>query len=84
MSCGFGPPGLFSCQEATLVEGHRILQPVVERVRDQGMPDGDLLQAGDLLGEGEAPKGLTIKVHKASAGAVKKIEAAGGKVEVIA
>ena len=36
-----------------------------------------------LLGEGEAPKGLTIVVQKASAGAVAKIEAAGGKVEVL-
>jgi large subunit ribosomal protein L15 len=37
-----------------------------------------------LLGEGDAPKGLNIKVHKASGGAIAKIEAAGGTVEVIA
>ena len=36
-----------------------------------------------LLGEGEAPKGLTIKVHRASGSAVKKVEAAGGSVELI-
>ena len=36
-----------------------------------------------LLGEGEAPKRLTVKVHAASAGARKKIEAAGGRLEVI-
>ena len=36
-----------------------------------------------LLGEGDAPKNLTVKVHKASAGARKKIEAAGGSVEVV-
>ena len=39
-------------------------------------------QGVKLLGEGEAPKGLTVVVQKASASAVQKIEAAGGKVEV--
>jgi large subunit ribosomal protein L15 len=34
-----------------------------------------------LLGEGEAPRNLTVKVSAASAGARKKIEDAGGKVE---
>ena len=36
-----------------------------------------------LLAEGEAPKGITVKVHKASAGARQNIEAAGGSVELI-
>ena len=36
-----------------------------------------------LLGEGEAPKGLSVKVHAASAGARKKIEEAGGKLEAL-
>ena len=35
-----------------------------------------------LLGEGDAPKGLTVVVAAASAGARQKIEAAGGKVEL--
>ncbi len=34
-----------------------------------------------LLGEGDAPKNLSVKVHAASAGARKKIEEAGGSVE---
>jgi large subunit ribosomal protein L15 len=34
-----------------------------------------------VLGEGEAPKGLTLKVDKVSSGARSKIEAAGGTVE---
>lgn len=34
-----------------------------------------------LLGEGEAPRNLTVKVAAASATARKKIEDAGGKVE---
>ncbi len=36
-----------------------------------------------LLGEGDAPKGLTIRLHRVSAGARTKIEAAGGTVELI-
>ena len=36
-----------------------------------------------LLAEGDAPKGLTIKVSRASGAAVKKVEAAGGSVELI-
>jgi large subunit ribosomal protein L15 len=35
-----------------------------------------------LLAQGDAPKNLTIKVKKASAAAVQKVEAAGGKVEI--
>jgi large subunit ribosomal protein L15 len=36
-----------------------------------------------LLGEGDAPKGLTVKVHAASSGARRKIEDAGGRLEAI-
>ena len=36
-----------------------------------------------LLAEGEAPKGVTVKVHRASAAAKAKIEAAGGTVELL-
>ena len=36
-----------------------------------------------LLGEGAAPKGVTVRVHKVSAGARRKIEEAGGTVELI-
>lgn len=37
-----------------------------------------------LLGEGDSPARLQVKVHRVSAGARAKIEAAGGSVEVIA
>jgi len=37
-----------------------------------------------LLGDGEVTKKFTIKVAKASASAIKKIEKAGGKVQVTA
>jgi large subunit ribosomal protein L15 len=36
-----------------------------------------------VLGEGDAPKGLTLKVNKISASAQSKIEAAGGSVEIV-
>lgn len=36
-----------------------------------------------LLGTGELTKPLTVKVHAISKGAQEKVEAAGGKVEVI-
>ncbi len=36
-----------------------------------------------VLGEGEAPKGIRLAVHKVSAAAKAKIEAAGGSVENI-
>lgn len=36
-----------------------------------------------LLGHGDLDRPLTVKVHGASKGAVEKITAAGGKVEVI-
>jgi large subunit ribosomal protein L15 len=36
-----------------------------------------------LLAEGEPPRNLTVKVHQVSAAARKKIEDAGGSVELI-
>jgi large subunit ribosomal protein L15 len=40
-------------------------------------------QGVKLLGEGEAPKNLSVKVHRVSAAARRKVEAAGGTIEVI-
>jgi len=36
-----------------------------------------------LLGDGELARGLTVKVHAVSASAKRKVEAAGGTVEVL-
>ncbi len=36
-----------------------------------------------LLGRGDIKQALTIKVHRASKSAVAKVEAAGGKVEIL-
>ena len=44
----------------------------------------DRLQDGvKILGDGELTKSLTVKAHKFSKSAVQKIEAAGGKIEVL-
>jgi len=37
-----------------------------------------------LLGEGDAPQGAKIRVHKASESAVAKVQGAGGSVELLA
>jgi len=42
-----------------------------------------LLDGVKILGDGELTKALTVKAHKFSKSAVAKIEAAGGKAEVI-
>jgi large subunit ribosomal protein L15 len=36
-----------------------------------------------LLADGEVTQAITVRVHKASVSAIQKIEAAGGKVELI-
>jgi large subunit ribosomal protein L15 len=36
-----------------------------------------------LLGEGESPRNLVVRVHAASAGARRKVEEAGGRVEIL-
>ena len=37
-----------------------------------------------LLGDGDAPQGVTVKVHRASTSARRKVEEAGGTVEILA
>ncbi len=37
-----------------------------------------------LLGTGDAPQGLKLRVHKASESAVQKVQSAGGSVEIVA
>jgi len=44
---------------------------------------GQLKDGVKILGDGELTKALTVKAHKFSQSAQAKIEAAGGKVEVI-
>jgi len=37
-----------------------------------------------LLGEGDAPQGLKLRVHRASESALAKVKGAGGSVEIVA
>lgn len=55
----------------------------LDAVLDAGLSrkTGDLLK---VLGNGDVSKSLTVKAHKFSATAQSKIEAAGGKAELIA
>jgi len=54
----------------------------IETLKDAGLV-GNAKDGVKLLGDGEISHPLVIKVHKASKTAREKIEAAGGKVEVI-
>ena len=53
----------------------------VELLARRGLVDGKC--PVKLLGEGQAPAGLTVKVHRVSASARRKVEAAGGSVEIL-
>ena len=53
-----------------------------ELLRQSGLIRGKV-DGVKLLGDGEIDKPLTVKVDRCSAGARQKIEAAGGKVEVV-
>ncbi len=76
------------------VEYHLINLSVLEANFEAGdVVDNDSLRAKNLLAKderdvkvlanGEITKAMTIKAHKFSAAAVAKIEAAGGKIEVM-
>ena len=49
-----------------------------------GLIRGTARAKSKVLGEGVAPKNLTVKIDRISAGAKEKIEAAGGSVELLA
>jgi large subunit ribosomal protein L15 len=57
-------------------------------VNPQVLVEAGLVRGGNdrpvaLLGRGDVKQALTIKVHRASKSAVAKVEAAGGKVEIL-
>ncbi len=65
---------------AVLGEGTEVTP---ELLRSRGLIGGRSTPV-KLLGDGDAPKGLRVRVHAASAGARQKIEAQGGSVEILA
>ena len=64
---------------AAFGEGARV---DLEVLRDRGLI-GKKAQIVKLLGDGDSPSGLSVQVHRISAVARQKIEAAGGTVEII-
>ena len=55
----------------------------VDALRERGLVPRRGRVPVKLLAKGDAPKNLTVRVHRASAGARSKIEAAGGQVEIV-
>jgi len=53
-----------------------------QELRDRGLI-GKSAPLVKVLGDGESPKNLALKVHRVSASARTKIEAAGGSVELL-
>jgi len=53
-----------------------------QKMRDSGLVKGRS-RLIKILGEGEIGKPLVVSAHKFSASAVRKIEAAGGKAEIV-
>ena len=62
--------------------------PAGSEVTPQVLQDAGLLRKGDrpvkILGNGDLKIALTVRAHKYTGSAAQKIEAAGGKAEVIA
>lgn len=54
-----------------------------EALLEKGLVRKSLLKSVVVLGQGEIKKGLTVNVHRFSATAKQKIEAAGGQAVVI-
>jgi large subunit ribosomal protein L15 len=64
---------------AVLGEGAEVTP---ELLRSHGLIGGGAALV-KLLGDGDAPAGLRVRVHAVSAGARQKIEAVGGNVEIL-
>jgi large subunit ribosomal protein L15 len=61
--------------------------PAGSTVTPESLQQAGLLKKGEspvkILGNGEIKVALTVRAHKYTGSAVQKIEAAGGKAEVI-
>ncbi len=66
-------------KDLALFEADEAVNP--ESLKEKGLIKGR--QSVKILGEGELTKKITVKAHKFSQAAIQKIEASGGKAEVI-
>jgi large subunit ribosomal protein L15 len=75
----FAPVNLDQLAALELPEGTRISPALL---KEKGLVSGPNPRI-KLLGRGDLVRPLSIAVHAASASALKKVEAAGGKIEII-
>jgi large subunit ribosomal protein L15 len=71
---------IINLKDLTRIEDLNVITP--EALYERGIVK-DIKDGLKILGEGEITKPLTIKANAFSAAALKKIEGAGGKAEVI-
>ena len=62
---------------------HKGTEVTPESLRQAGLIHGPLGLGVKILGDGDAPAGLKVRVHKVSRQARQKIEKGGGSVELI-
>lgn len=71
---------VINVEDLNQFESHVNLNPEILKVAGLAKRQADGIK---LLGNGEISRAVVIKVHKASRTAREKIEAAGGKVEIL-
>lgn len=81
---GFNPPNRVTYNEVNLdeLEGFKaseVTPETLDEARKLRNPANPVV----LLGRGDVKKAFKVRVHRITAGAKKKIEAAGGSVEII-
>ena len=82
---GFTPPNRVTYNEVNLdqLEGFRANSEVSPETLDEARLIRNLDNPVVVMGRGEIKKALKVKVHRVTKGAQKKIEAAGGSVELL-
>ena len=85
---GFTPPGGKTEYAVVNVESLAVFAAGAA-VDPDGLVKAGLIKNGDrarvkILGNGEVPHALTVKAHAVSGSARSKIEAAGGRIELLA
>jgi len=82
---GFTPPNQVTFNEINLdqLDGFKANSEVSPESLDKARLIRNMANPVVVMGRGEVTKALNVKVHRITAGAKKKIEAAGGSVEVL-
>ncbi len=82
---GFTPPNQVTFNEVNLdqLEGFRANSVVSPESLNEARLIRNMSNPVVVMGRGELKKSLKVKVHRITKGAKKKIEAAGGSVEIL-